>query len=54
VTTAEASREIAELVPGAEVGLIARCGHMLTMERPREVNEALLGWLDRNLPTHTP
>jgi pimeloyl-ACP methyl ester carboxylesterase len=54
VTTVAASREIAELVPGAELGLIARCGHMLTMEQPREVNAALLGWLDRTLPTHTP
>lgn len=53
VTTLAASREIAELVPGAELGLIARCGHMLTMERPREVNAALLRWLDRSLPTPT-
>ncbi len=48
VTAVEASREIALGVPGAEFGLIERCGHMLTMERPGEVNAALLGWLDRH------
>lgn len=45
VTTVEASREIAALVPDAQFALIARCGHMLTMERPREVSAALLAWL---------
>jgi pimeloyl-ACP methyl ester carboxylesterase len=50
VTGTDAAREIAQQVPGAELGLIARCGHMLTMERPREVSEALLGWLDRRFP----
>lgn len=45
VTSVEASREIAQCVPGAELALIERCGHMLTMERPREVNDALLAWL---------
>ena len=48
VTTVEASREIARLVPGADFELIAHCGHMLTMERPEAVNAALLGWLDRH------
>jgi pimeloyl-ACP methyl ester carboxylesterase len=50
VTGVDASREIAELVPGAEFVLIERCGHMLTMERPHEVNVALLTWLDRRFP----
>lgn len=45
VTTVEASREISALIPDAEFALIARCGHMLTMERPHEVNAALLAWL---------
>jgi pimeloyl-ACP methyl ester carboxylesterase len=51
VTSVDASREIAELVPGAELVLVERCGHMLTLERPREVNEALLSWLERQFPT---
>jgi pimeloyl-ACP methyl ester carboxylesterase len=40
------SMEIAALIPGARLQRIARCGHMLTMERPREVNAALREWLD--------
>ncbi len=45
VTTVEASRAIAALIPGAKFARIERCGHMLTIERPREVNAALLAWL---------
>jgi pimeloyl-ACP methyl ester carboxylesterase len=47
VTPLEHSREIADAVPGAELVVVERCGHMLTMERPREVNAALARWLDR-------
>lgn len=50
VTTVEASREIAQGVPGAELGLVERCGHMLTIERPREVSDALLRWLAAPAP----
>jgi pimeloyl-ACP methyl ester carboxylesterase len=45
VTPLEHSREIAASVPGAELEVVARCGHMLTMERPAEVNAALTRWL---------
>jgi len=51
VTTVDASREIARLVPGAELALIEHCGHMLTMERPHQVTHALTGWLARHFPT---
>jgi pimeloyl-ACP methyl ester carboxylesterase len=37
--------EIATLIPGARLAVIAACGHMAPMERPREVGEALRGWL---------
>ena len=47
LTPPECSREIANLVPGAELAMIEHCGHMLTMERPDEVNKVLLGWLRR-------
>ena len=50
VTTVEASREIAQGVPRAELGLVERCGHMLTIERPREVSDALLRWLAAPAP----
>lgn len=42
----DCAREIASLVPHAQLHFVARCGHMLTMERPREVNAALARWLE--------
>ena len=45
VTPLEHSREIAAGVPGAELQVVERCGHMLTMERPAEGNAALARWL---------
>jgi len=47
LTPPECSREIAALMPQAELVWIAECGHMLTMERPEPVNGALRPWLDR-------
>ena len=44
------SREIAGLVPGAQLVLVPRCGHMLTMEQPAAVNAALRGWLQALQP----
>lgn len=49
LTPPECSREIAALVPHAELVWIAQCGHMLTMEKPGPVNTALGGWLQRLL-----
>jgi pimeloyl-ACP methyl ester carboxylesterase len=43
----ECSREIAALVPGAELHWVLRCGHMLTMEKPDAVNAALTAWLEK-------
>ncbi|MDD5333022.1 MAG: alpha/beta fold hydrolase [Rhodoferax sp.] len=45
LTPPECSREIAALIQGSELVLLPQCGHMLTMERPAEVNAALLAWL---------
>jgi pimeloyl-ACP methyl ester carboxylesterase len=53
MTPPELSREIAALVPAAELHLLPRCGHMLTLEQPAAVNRLLLDWLDRLLPTPT-
>ena len=47
LTPPECSREIAALIPGAELVMIDQCGHMLTMERPDAVNASLLEWLER-------
>jgi pimeloyl-ACP methyl ester carboxylesterase len=41
------SREIAQLVPGARLVVVPRCGHMLTMEQPEAVNALLREWLAR-------
>ena len=41
----ERSREIASLVPQAQLVLVPRCGHMLTMEQPQVVNATLAAWL---------
>jgi pimeloyl-ACP methyl ester carboxylesterase len=42
---AECAREIAGLVAHARLHVLPRCGHMLTMEKPREVNATLAAWL---------
>jgi pimeloyl-ACP methyl ester carboxylesterase len=47
LTPPECSEEIAQLVPQAELVWIENCGHMLTMEKPSEVNAALMPWLQR-------
>jgi len=49
-TPPECAREIATLVPGAELHLLPRCGHMLTMEQPAAVNALLQDWLARLPP----
>jgi pimeloyl-ACP methyl ester carboxylesterase len=43
----ECSREIAALVPHAELVMLPECGHMLTMEKPEAVNATLADWLAR-------
>lgn len=47
LTPPECSHEIATLVPGAELVMVPRCGHMLTMEKPGVVNATLKSWLGR-------
>jgi pimeloyl-ACP methyl ester carboxylesterase len=47
MTPPELSREIAALVPGSELQLLPKCGHMLTLEQPEAVNRLLLDWLSR-------
>ncbi len=52
LTPLECSREIAALVPHAELVVVPECGHMLTMEQPDVVNSHLLAWL-QTLPGAT-
>ena len=46
LTPPERAREIATLAPHAQLVLVPLCGHMLTMEQPQRVNEALAAWLE--------
>lgn len=45
LTPPELSREIADAVPGARLEVLPGCGHMLTLEQPAAVAQALAGWL---------
>ena len=46
-------REMAELIPGAELAVVAGAGHLSAIDRPRPVAEALRGWL-RKISTPIP
>lgn len=37
--------ELAALIPGARLVVVEHCGHLSTLERPEEVDEALRRWL---------
>ncbi|MBX3644079.1 MAG: alpha/beta fold hydrolase [Rubrivivax sp.] len=39
------AQEMAAAIPGARLEVMDECGHMLTWEQPRRVNELLLDWL---------
>lgn len=45
LTPPDCTREMAALMPHAQVVWVAQCGHMLTMEKPAVVNAALRDWL---------
>ena len=47
LTPPDCAEEIAAAIPGARLELLARCGHLLTWERPARVRAALLDWLAR-------
>jgi pimeloyl-ACP methyl ester carboxylesterase len=42
------SKEIAELIPGADYSVMPGAPHALNMERAEEFNEIVLGWLRSN------
>jgi pimeloyl-ACP methyl ester carboxylesterase len=45
LTPLDCSEEMAAAIPGAELVVIERCGHMSTLEKPDEVNAAMRRWL---------
>lgn len=45
LTPLDRHQEIAGAIAGARLHVLERCGHMSTLERPRQVNDALRDWL---------
>jgi pimeloyl-ACP methyl ester carboxylesterase len=45
MTPPKLSEEIAAGIPGARLVVITDCGHLTTLERPAEVNAALVAWM---------
>lgn len=45
MTPPKVAEEIAEGIAGARLVVIADCGHLTTLERPSEVNAALVAWM---------
>ncbi|ONK12022.1 alpha/beta hydrolase [Streptomyces sp. MP131-18] len=54
VTPASHSERIAAALPGAERAVLPGAGHLLLLERPRQVNEQLTRLLARSIPFHEP
>jgi len=50
LTPPEHAAEIAAAVPGAQLELLAGCGHMLTLEAPERVASLLRDWLQQVAP----
>ncbi len=46
LTPAALSEEMVAAIPGATLVIAPTCGHVITLERPEVVNEALVGWLE--------
>ncbi len=51
LTTPDMAREVAGLVPGAELTIIPAAGHLVNIERPAAFNAAALSFLKRHLGT---
>ena len=45
LTPPDCARELAAAIPGAQLQLLAECGHLLTWEQPAAVTALLQGWL---------
>ncbi len=46
LTPPHLSEEIAAVIPGARLVVIADCGHLSTLERPQAVTQALVEWME--------
>jgi len=47
LTPLENSEQMAAAIPGARLVVVEECGHMSTLERPKEVNRAMRKWLEQ-------
>lgn len=48
LTTPEMAREIAGMIPGAELTIIPDAGHLVNIEKPREFDAAVIGFIARH------
>jgi pimeloyl-ACP methyl ester carboxylesterase len=44
LTPPEHAQEMASLIPGARLKILPKCGHLLTWEQPKRVNQLLIDW----------
>lgn len=47
ITPPRVHEEMAAIIPDSELRVLEGCGHLSSLERPEEVNEALRSWLQR-------
>ncbi len=52
LTPPKVSREIANAVPGSRLEVLPGCGHMLTLEKPAAVAQALADWIGARALAH--
>lgn len=45
LTPPDVAREIADAIPGSQLTIIPKCGHVSTLEQPDIVSAALLNWI---------
>jgi len=48
ITPPDQAAEIANGVAGARLVTVPECGHLSTLDRPQQVTQALVEWLDRS------
>lgn len=53
-STPQMAKELAELIPGAQVAVLAEQRHMMPVESPRLVNQVLLDFLNRAQTSENP
>jgi pimeloyl-ACP methyl ester carboxylesterase len=48
VTPPDVAHEFNQLLPNSDLYWISKCGHAAMMERPKEFNDTLHKWLQKN------